>query len=451
MERRHVNRIKVSSPLIYEVPQSTSQQNYRGVTCDLSQSGIGAILPNRLPKESTIKCRVKLGASDIIEVEGVVMWQYQLNGALSSEMSSGYLTGIQFSRVENSVLQLVTDLIGKDRLASTQHYSNKMRAARITSTASFLPKEIVTNNDIIASGLKSTDSAVRRALGAIERRSIQQGCNASDLMAEVAKSILAESGKHPSDIDMIICAVNPSDAIAPDVGSMVQAKIGAHCPAFEINMSCAGWLCGLDIASNYLAGERKAILVLAASTLGAFLPYRNLMHRAIFGDGAGGVLLETDSSGEGGILACELWNRGEYATHIFAPLPWTITPSGIPDDYKGYFYMNPDREVFFNVMDQHLVPFVNRTLRKANVSLDAIDVFLLHYPSRFLFEHSLKLLRVPESKVVENFPHYGNLAAAEFPVLLDENIRAGKIKKGDLALLFTYGSGFTSACAIVRL
>ncbi|MCM8811955.1 MAG: PilZ domain-containing protein [Candidatus Omnitrophica bacterium] len=451
MERRHVGRVKTALPVTC-VFKGAPEKPCSGTTWDLSQGGVSAILPRSLPKESYLNLKIQTSPTQIVEAEGVVVWQYHVNGIPSENFASGYLTGIQFSRILESGSDIVAKLVmGARGPADTRDFGRRTVTARIAHTASFLPDKIVTNDHIIANGLKSTDLTIQRALGAIERRSVQPGQNASSMMAEVAKAILTKAKRHPSTIDMIICAVNPGDAVAPDVGSTVQVRIGAHCPAFEINMSCSGWLCAVDIARRYIAGGHKAILVLAASTVGSSLPFKSLMHRAIFGDGAGGILLEADSSGEGDILACELWNRGEYGTHIFAPLPWTVTPPGIPDEYKGYFYMNPAREEFFQVMDRHLIPFVNRTLRKARVSIGDIDVFLLHYPSKFLFEYSLGLLGVPQNKVVENFSRYGNLVSAELPVLLDENMRAGRIKRGQLVLMFTYGAGFTSACAVVRL
>ena len=450
MESRHVDRIKITLPVAC-ISKGATGEPYSGVTWDLSQGGMSAILPKSIPKESYINLKIQISPVEVVEAEGVVVWQYHVNGMPSGDFASGYLTGIQFSRIPESGSNIVAKLARSGYGSEGTRDIDKRVATRIAHIASFLPDKIVTNDHIIADGLKSTNLAIQRALGAVERRSVQTGQNAAEMMAEVAKAILAKAKRHPSTIDMIICAVNPGDAVAPDVGSMVQVKIGAHCPAFEINMSCSGWLCAVDIARRYITGGHKAILVLAGSTVGSSLPFKNLMHRAIFGDGAGGILLEADPSGEGDILACELWNRGEYGTHIFAPLPWTVSPPEIPDEYRGYFYMNPNREEFFQVMDRHLIPFVNRTLRKARVSVGDIDVFLLHCPSKFLFEYSVKLLGVPQNKVMENFSRYGNLVAAELPVLLDENMHTGRIKRGQLVLMFTYGAGFTSACAVVRL
>lgn len=448
MERRHGERIKVEFPITYNLRDKRGP-SYSGTVLDLNRLGMRAVLPQSLPRETVLELKLDTNSSGPMLVPGVVVWQYEVNQTAGLE--KGYLTGIQFSRVQDIKLDHITGVAEGAKPVRADGLLKKTGLARITHTASYLPKEIVTNRDIIKMGLKSTETALRRGLGAVERRSAARGESTADMIAEAARAILAKAGRHPSAVDLIICAVNPSVAVAPDVGSMVQEKIGAHCPAFEINMSCSGWLCGLDIARRYIASGSRSILVMAASAIGSKLPIKSLMHRAIFGDGAGGALLEADPSEGGEILACELWTRGEYGSDIYAPLPWTVTALNASESYEDYFRMNPDKNAFLMVMDRHMIPFINRTLRKANVSLEDIDVAFLHYPTKFLFDHSVKLLKFPQSKVIHNFDRYGNLVSAEMPVLLDESLRDGKVKKGDLVLMFTYGAGFTGGCAVIRL
>lgn len=448
MERRHSKRIETEFPISYNLKDKKSH-SLSGTVLDLNRLGMRAVMPQSLPKETVLDLKLEVNSSAPLLVRGIVVWQYEVDR--TADLGKGYLTGIQFSRVQDIDLDHIAGAVERTKPAQVDGFRKKTRLAKITHTASYLPKEIVTNKDILKMGLKSSEIALRRGLGAIERRSAGREENTADMIAEAAGAILVKAGRHPSTIDLIICAVNPSVAVAPDVGSMVQQKIGAHCPAFEINMSCSGWLCALDIARRYIAGGSRSILVMAASAIGSKLPIKSLMHRAIFGDGAGGALLEADPPEGGEILACELWTRGEYGSDIYAPLPWTVTPLNASESYEDYFRMNPDKNAFFKVMDHHMIPFINRTLHKANVSLEDIDVAFLHYPTKFLFDHSVKLLKFPQRKVIHNFDRYGNLVCAEMPVLLDESLRDGKVKKGDLVLMFTYGAGFTGGCAVIKL
>jgi len=325
--------------------------------------------------------------------------------------------------------------------------SSKVKATSII-TASYLPEKIITNQDIIDAGLKATPIAIERGLGVRERRAAAPDETGADMMAKVAEKILKKAGCSPQELDYVICSADPGDAAAPDTATAVQDKIGASCPAYGVSMSCTGWIAGIDIALNYLATGKKRILILASSLVGSRLLYHNLMHRAIFGDGAGGILLESHHLDR--FLAIGLWTQGQYYSKIFVPYPWSKIPEDIPPEYDASFYMSDDQKIFFNEMNFSLVPFTKRLLSKAEVSIKDIDIFLLHYPSKPLFEYSLKLLGIPKIKTFTNFDRYGNLVAAEMPILLDEAICAGRIKKGGLIYILVYGAGFTGGGLIMR-
>lgn len=312
----------------------------------------------------------------------------------------------------------------------------------------YLPDRVVTNQEIIDAGLDSAAAVLERSLGVKERREAERDETGADMLAKVAKKILKESGCLAEELDLIICCADPGDAAAPDTATAVQIKIGAQCPAYGVSMSCTGWVAGIDIALRYLATGKKKILVIASSLVGSRLYYHNLMHRAIFGDGAGGILL--DSRHLKKILATDLWTNGQYYSKIFVPYSWSKLPEDIPLEYSNSFYMTNDSGVFFKEMDTHLIPFVDRLLDKAKIAMKDIDVFLMHYPSKPLFNYSLKILGIPESKTFHNFKHYGNLVAAEMPVFLSEAIDIGRIKKGDIVLILPYGAGFTMGGIIME-
>lgn len=268
------------------------------------------------------------------------------------------------------------------------------------------------------------------------------------MLAKVADKILEKAKLSVNKVERIICSADPGDAAAPDTAAAVQAKIGVTCPAYGVSMSCTGWIAGMDIALNYLAKGEHRILVLASSLVGSRLYYYNFMHRAIFGDGAGGVLLESRHRER--FLAIGQITDGKYYSKIYVPYPWSIPPSEIPIDYKGSFYMSDDQEIFFAALNYYLPRFTNWILKKANIRIENIDHFLFHYPSKPLFEHSIKLLGIPKEKTYSKFYCYGNLVAAEMPILLDEAISIGRIRKDDIIFILTYGAGFTMGGLIMQ-
>jgi 3-oxoacyl-[acyl-carrier-protein] synthase-3 len=61
-----------------------------------------------------------------------------------------------------------------------------------------------------------------------------------------------------------------------------------------------------------------------------------------------------------------------------------------------------------------------------------------------------KILKIPVEKVIRNIDHTGNTTAASIPIALDEALKSGKIKDGDIVVLTAFGSGYTWGSAVIR-
>lgn len=327
---------------------------------------------------------------------------------------------------------------------------NKNLPVRIRQLGSYLPKKIIDNDDIMKQlGSSASGNLLYRAVGSKEKRVAEKNEMGSDMLAKVGLKILQESSTDPATIDKLICSCDPQDQAAPDTAVVTQTKMGLSCPSFSVSMSCVGWLCGINIASSFLAAEDKKILVLSASTVGSKYFFKNPMHRAIFGDGAGGVLLERDDLAEQ-ILRIDLLALGQFYKDIFAPNPWTDIPNEIPDHYKNAFFMKPDNRVYFDALDKYIYPFYRKQFEATGLDPQDISLFIVHQASMPLFNYTVESFKIPRDKVVDSFHKYGNTISAELPILLDEHFRCGKIKKGDLVCFFTYGAGFTAGAMIAR-
>lgn len=427
MELRNNLRVLSDFPVdLRETSLSHSNTLKKGRVIDLSETGAGLFLEKPLSQTSEVDLTVSI-AEFSMQVKAQVVWSN------FTDQEKKFYYGVRFSEVKENTLSTLREIV-----------ETKKRVI----TASYFPEKIMTNHQIIEAGLATTSKALERGLGAMERRVAAPGETAADMMAKVAEKILKKAGYKAQNLDYIICSTDLGDAIEPETATAVQAKIGASCPAFGVSMSCTGWIATLDIALNYLAAGKKRILLLASSLVGSRAAFYNLMHRAIFGDGAGGMLLEQHH--QGNFLARSLWTNGNYYYKIFLPFKWSDLPEEIPIEYRGSFYMAEDQKVFFDAMDKYLVPFTNGLLNKAKVALEDIDIFLLHYPSRLLFEHSLKALGFPREKTYNNFKTSGNIATAEMPVLFEEAVSKGIIKKGEKVLMLTYGAGFTMGGIIMQ-
>lgn len=315
--------------------------------------------------------------------------------------------------------------------------------ARIVATGSFLPERVITNAEILA--LDGADEYIRRLLGAVERRAAADNEACSDLIANAAQHILADAHCSPLDLDRIIVSATPGDFLEPSTACVVQAKIGARCPAIDLSSSCVGWVVGMDYAIKCLAGGERRILVMAGTVVSHGMVFKNPMHRAIFGDGAGGALVEADPHGK--FLAWRLWTDGRYYDVINMPHQGSLHPAGIPTEYQGYFFMGP-REVIFEVLRTNITPFVEGALADAGLSKDDLDIAFIHQPSKPIFEAAVEILGISRSKIIEDYAHYGNTISAELPISLDENVRNGRVKRGDKVLMLTYGAGFSGGVLV---
>ncbi len=465
--RRESNRIEGVLNTTYTNPNAQLVQ--RALSKDVHQKGICLLTEERLSEGTTLELNIAFSEPSVrvVRAEGKVVWHNPWRS--NSADAPKFLTGVQFSKISKfdqasldeclkTVLSVddkdsVTELLKRHVMSTGESFPTKMTLlkkppVKIAAVASYLPEQVVTNQDIIESGLKSSDKTIRRALGAVERRTAAGRQSNADMMADVARQILRKASVDVSQLDRIICSSDPQDAVAPNTAVVVQKLIGAKCPSFDVQMSCAGWLCGVDLASRCLSTGEERILVLASSLVGSRLTFNNRMHRAIFGDGAGGILLEPSAKGQ--ILSIGLWSDGQYHDKIHVPYPWSKIPDSIPKGYDDSFFMSSKQEDFFITMDFYLVPFCKRLWKEAGISIGNIDCFLMHQPSMPLFEHSVAALNIPREKTINYFQKYGNLVAAEIPVYLDEAIRSGRIQPGNLVFALTYGAGFTMGGMVIQ-
>jgi len=324
--------------------------------------------------------------------------------------------------------------------------SYKEIPARIAATGSYLPERVVTNHEI--PGLEETNGAVERLLGAVERRAAGEDETCSDLIVKAARRVLEAAEASPSDLDQIIVSATPGDYFEPCTASVVQHKLGAQCAAVDIGMSCVGWLAGLDYALKSVACGAKKVLVMAGTVVSKGPAFYNPMHRAIFGDGAGGALLER-CEGPGHFLAGGLWTDGQYHDMITMPHLASVPTGRVPEEYRGSFFMG-DARIIHQALKDNLPPGLEQTLALAGVAREDLDVAFIHQPSKPLFELAVRASKVPREKLVEDYARYGNTISAELPISLDENVKSGRIKRGDTILKISFGAGFSGGIVLYR-
>lgn len=334
-----------------------------------------------------------------------------------------------------------------------------MYSSKITGLGSYVPENVVTNDDL-SKLMDTTDAWIQERTGIKERRHIKKGDgNTTAIMGVKASEIALErAGLSPQDIDMIIFATLSPDMYFPGSGVQIQDLMGMRTiPALDIRNQCSGFVYGVSVADQFVrTGMYKHVLVIGSENHSGGLDFttRGRSVSVIFGDGAGAAVVSRNESAEGGILSSHLHSEGKYKDELALQGPSTnywvpqILKENPQEDIPYYPYMNGTF-----VFKHAVVRFseaINEGLMANGLQVSDIDMLIPHQANLRISQFIQKKFRLPDDKVFNNIEKYGNTTAASIPIALTEAWELGKIKKGDLVVLAAFGSGFTWGSVIMR-
>jgi len=327
------------------------------------------------------------------------------------------------------------------------------RNAAITGTGSYLPDTILSNFDL-EKMVDTSDEWIRQRTGIVERRIAEDDVATSDLSVQAARLAIKRAQIDPLDIEMILVATVTPDTFFPSTACYVQKGIGAkNASAMDISAACAGFLYGLDLANGLIvSGQYNTILVIGGEVFNNIVDWNDRNTCVLFGDGAGAAVVQATEEPKG-ILSSYIGSDGDYADINLLGIPaggsrMPVTSNAI-DQNLNKIQMN-GREVF--KLGVRLMPeAAERALKKANVSVDDIDLLIPHQANLRIIEAVGHRLGVPREKVYVNVDKYGNTSAATVIIALDEAIQEGIAKPDDLILLVTFGAGLTWGSTLLRL
>lgn len=327
------------------------------------------------------------------------------------------------------------------------------RNAAITGTGSYLPDTILSNFDL-EKMVDTSDEWIRQRTGIVERRIAEDDVATSDLSVQAARLAIKRAQIDPLDIEMILVATVTPDTFFPSTACYVQKGIGAkNASAMDISAACAGFLYGLDLANGLIvSGQYNTILVVGGEVFNNIVDWNDRNTCVLFGDGAGAAIVQATEEPKG-ILSSYIGSDGDYADINLLGIPaggsrMPVTSNAI-DQNLNKIQMN-GREVF--KLGVRLMPeAAERALKKANVSVDDIDLLIPHQANLRIIEAVGHRLGVPREKVYVNVDKYGNTSAATVIIALDEAIQEGIAKPDDLILLVTFGAGLTWGSTLLRL
>ncbi len=310
---------------------------------------------------------------------------------------------------------------------------------RLVSTGSYLPDRVLSNFDL-EKMVDTSDHWITTRTGIKERR-ISQGETTSDMATEAAFRALSSTS--PEEVELIVVATATPDAFFPSTACKVQSKLGNRkAVAFDVSAACTGFIYALYVADSILRSkDKKNALVIGAERFSKIVNWEDRSTCILFGDGAGAVYLET--SEDEGILAFDLGADGSYGEFLFVP------SVGSNEDFP--FFVKMKGNEVFKVAVRTMVESAKRALEKASLKAEDLSLLIPHQANLRIISAVAQRLNIPQEKVFVNLDKYGNTSAASIPIALDEALRQGKLKKGDLVLLVAFGGGFTWGSCVIKV
>lgn len=316
--------------------------------------------------------------------------------------------------------------------------------ARILGLGSRQPEQVVTNADIAARGVDTTDEWIRARVGIERRRFARADESVVDMAVDAGSKALADAGLAPSDIDAVLVATCTMPSFIPNAAGQTADRIGVHAAAaFDINAACAGFCYGLGTASDMIrAGSARHVLVIGAEKLSDWVDPMDRSTCIIFADGAGAAVVGPVGDGDRPGI-------GPIAAGSAGDLVDTIVVSD-----RNSFIRQDGREVYRWAITK-IAPVALRALELARVAPADVDVLVPHQANLRIVEAIAKRIRAagaPEDMVVaDDIIHSGNTSSASIPLALDHMRAEGRVRSGDLALLVGFGAGLSYASQVVVL
>ncbi len=309
--------------------------------------------------------------------------------------------------------------------------------AKITGVGSYLPAQAVSNDDLVARGVDTSDEWIATRTGIRNRHLAEPGQTSSDLGFEAARRALEMAGVDAAELDLIIVATSTPDFIFPSTACLLQSKLGnkgATC--FDVQAVCAGFVYALSIAEKFVrSGSHKKALVVGAEVFSRILDWNDRGTCVLFGDGAGVVVLE--ASDAPGILATALHADGSH--HGILSVPGNVAGGAVIGDP----FLRMDGQAVFKFAVRVLADVAAETCAAAGVATSDVDWLVPHQANLRIIDSTGKKLGIPSDKVVVTVDRHGNTSAASVPLALDTAVRDGRIQRGQKVLLEGVGGGFT--------
>jgi 3-oxoacyl-[acyl-carrier-protein] synthase-3 len=320
----------------------------------------------------------------------------------------------------------------------------------IAGIGSYVPERVLTN-DYFAQIVDTSHEWIVQRTGICERRFAAPDEATSDLCVMACERALAQAGIEAADIDLVVVGTLTPDFLLPSTSVLVQDRLGAvGATAFDVSSACTGFLSALHTAEAYIAaGRAKRALAIGAETLSRFLNLEDRTSCILFGDGAGAaVVVPHAECDQGEILRTTQGSDGSLYKIIHMQGGGSRLPPTLETvEEKKHCIELRGREIY-----RFAVSKMADLIEQMAEGYDADEICLVipHQVNARIIESALERVGWPLEKVVINIDRYANTSAATVPIAWAEALEAGRLEKGKLVILVSFGAGVTWGASLLR-
>lgn len=313
--------------------------------------------------------------------------------------------------------------------------------AAITAVGGYVPEYVLTNKEL-EKLVDTTDEWITSRTGIKERRILKGERGSTEMAKEAVNTLLKKRGIGPEEIDLVIyCSVTP-DLIFPASANILSDKVGmTNAFGYDLNAACSGFIYGLTTGSKFIeSGSYKKVLVVGADKMSSIIDYTDRATCIIFGDGAGAVLLEPDTSGNG-IIDAILRSDGSGRQFLYQQSGGSERPPSEETVKNREHYVHQEGKTVFKFAVSNMADVSYEVMERNQLTSDDIAWLVPHQANLRIIDATAKRMGLSTEKVMINIQKYGNTTNGTIPLCINE--WENQLKKGDNLILSAFGGGFT--------
>eukprot|EP00195_Chlamydomonas_chlamydogama_P007301 CAMPEP_0202901796 /NCGR_PEP_ID=MMETSP1392-20130828/14702_1 /ASSEMBLY_ACC=CAM_ASM_000868 /TAXON_ID=225041 /ORGANISM="Chlamydomonas chlamydogama, Strain SAG 11-48b" /LENGTH=337 /DNA_ID=CAMNT_0049588413 /DNA_START=228 /DNA_END=1241 /DNA_ORIENTATION=+ len=328
-----------------------------------------------------------------------------------------------------------------------------LTGCKLIGVGSCAPENTLTNDDL-AKLVDTNDEWITTRTGIKRRHVLSKGETLGQLAHKASVKALDMAKLAPEDIDLILLATSSPDDMFGSA-CQIQAALGAKkAVAFDLTAACSGFVLALITASQFIrAGTFKNVLVVGGDALSRVVDWKDRSTCILFGDGCGAVVVTANPGQPCSLLGMAMHSDGNGHKHLnctFKGEGGKAKDLETASEVAAYNNIHMSGQDVFKFAVKSVPQVIESALENAGMTKEQVDWLVMHQANQRILNAAADRLGLPADRVVSNLSEYGNTSAASIPLALDEAVRQGSIKPGDVIAMAGFGAGLTWASVIVR-